>query len=260
MKPKISATCGLLAFLALVAACGQTPYRTDSATRPSPSVPDASSNVALDYLRGISESTLSSAPDGSITDLLTNTKYEIQTGELQTLCDAVVVGDIIDVQPGVGFTSTEEDPNGTLTTFDDSQADWRTVHLRVKVSEVLSGKLEASEVTVGLGLGADFRRTRQDLLDLPTTVFFLFHSPVYAYDNSLYALWRDGTTMTLVDNDGMLSMPGMDQALAAEKLRDVSTLDDLRAAAKEPDKVIKAHLDEHGRIELLSAWLQRTGG
>lgn len=64
---------------------------------------------------------------------------------------------------------------------------------------MLSGKLEASEVTVGLGLGADFER-------------------------------------------------------------DVSTLDDLRAAAKEPDKVIKGHLDEHGRVEFLSAWLQRTGG
>jgi hypothetical protein len=66
--------------------------------------------------------------------------------------------------------------------------------------------------------------------------------------------------LTLVADDGTLSLPCMDPALAAEKLRDVSTLDDLRAAAKEPDKVIRAHLDEHGRIELLSAWLQRTGG
>ena len=70
--------------------------------------------------------------------------------------------------------------------------------------------------------------------------------------------WRSGTDYAADPRD--VSMPGADPALAAEKWRDVSTLDDLRAAAKEPDKVIKAHLDEHGRIELLSAWLQRTGG
>lgn len=181
-----------------------------------------------------------------ITDLLPNVEYTSSKGQ-RPIADAVVVGKIVDVQPGVGFDQDElaDESRIVQTKFEDPLADYVTAHLVVDVFDRLGpGKSVSDRITVGLAMNsaADLERIRPDLLSMQSSVFFLVsNSPVFAYDPSLFAIVQDGEMLTEV-KDGQLSIPAKKAVNPEDEKKLLSKaprLDDLKAAGKRPKEIRK---------------------
>lgn len=216
---------------ALLASCG------------SANAPDIG---VIDALKARQHAAAGFTPYLDLTDLLDNTKFQTGSKAPVALTEAVVRGRITDVTKGQGFTIEGSDaPGGTLTDFDDANAQWRTFHATVKVAEVISGTAPDS-ITVGLAFGPDIgiESVRTDLTAMPEVVLFLQRSPVFGYDETIYAVVSDGALIAQVDDKGVLTLPVLEANESAPMLERSESLDTLRQAAREPQRVIQ--LDDTG--------------
>lgn len=156
---------------------------------------DAGNSVVGQLVRQASESGSRVRWYADVLELLDTTHFVINGVPAGPITDAVVVGNVTHVVPGLGFWMPGGDaPGGTPTTFDDPRSLWRTVHVHVTVDEVLSGDTgERGQIVVGFAFPgtADFDRIRDDFLSMPAVVLFLLRdSPVFDYDDTLYAVLR----------------------------------------------------------------------
>lgn len=210
-----------------------------------------------EYLYDVVRSRLDSvawvpAPYGSLDDLLGNVRYRTDSPAAAAATDLDVVGNVISVEQGRGYRAAKpgDDParvlgDGFEVGFEDPAALWRTLHLKIRVTEVLSGDgaRPGDLVTVGESINGpastDADRAVRGFEAVGRAVWFLESgSPVYAYDRSVYAVSRSGGLLAPVDGEGTISLPlagdvGLEQLLEA-----VPTLDELRAAATRPSRVV----------------------
>lgn len=163
-------------------------------------------------------------------------------GTVRPLTEAVVLGRVVAVEPGRGFWISGEDaPDGIETTFQDPRALWRTVHVHVDVQSVLSGSVPGDRIVVGFAFGPQtpLSRVRDGFEAFGDVLFFLNRSPVFAYDTSLYGVVQDGAVVGVVDGDGRIQLPAMEDDEAAQLLRGSSTVDQLRSAVRGPERVVQ---------------------
>ncbi len=209
------------------------------------------------YLYDVMHSRLDSvawlpAPYGSLEDLLGNVRYRTDSSATAPATDLVVVGNVISVEQGRGYRAVKpgDDParvlgDGFEVGFDDLAALWRTLHLKIRVTEVLTGDRARTGdiVTVGESINGsastDADRAVRGFEALGRTIWFLESgSPVYAYDRSIYAVLRSGGLLAPVSEEGTIKLPLAGDVGLEQPLEAVPTLDELRAAAARPSRVV----------------------
>lgn len=227
---------GLLVFAVVVLAGCAVPG--DPAAPPAPGDP----GVVIDELRGSRELRDAIQFHRDVSELLSNTTFQYADYPAAPMTAAVVVGRVVGVQRGAGFHVPGDDaPSGTLIDYDDPRVEWRTVHVEVAVSRIVSGAA-ADRVTVGFSFDPDlgFERLAGSFRGMGELLLFRSaDSPVYDYDPSVYAVVDDGTMLAYVDPEGRLGLPALRPEDAAVMLRRTPTLDALVAAADEPARLIR---------------------
>lgn len=179
-----------------------------------------------------------------VEQLLGNTLFQINGGPAQALTDAVLVGEITSVAPGLGFAIDGADaPSGTPVDFDDPAALWRTVHVDVEIDEVLTGDLRVgSTITVGFAFGSmsSYEDVAEDLRAMPNVLLFVDgDSAMFDYDQNIFAVVEDGAMLGVVSGaDESITFPGL--STEAAKALDAAglTLAGLRQAASQQSRII----------------------
>lgn len=187
-----------------------------------------------------------------LTDLLPSVAYKRGAQEPQPVCELVVHGSIISVEPGVGFENFDALANGgdrpgsvpdtTEVPFDDAAADFRTVHTTIEMLDRLgnSPAPEARTVEVGIVIdkSTDFNSFRRGLQSVASYVFFLeANNPVFAYAHNIFSIAGNGSLLTVVGEQGRLSLPGLAHEDEEDFLRNASTLNQLKSSADRPVEV-----------------------
>jgi hypothetical protein len=178
-------------------------------------------------------------------EILPQVSYQIDDQAPVRLTDLVVVGSVRSATEGRGWRPAKDEarsPDGEVVGFEDPTAWSRTVHLQVRVDEVLSSTKPAPrEVEVGLAIGGSvdpdvvvrgLREMGQIVLPLTKS------SPVFAYDPDLYGIAEDGALLVRVLDSGRLELP-FEPDSSADLLRTAPTLDGLRAKAREPEHQLR---------------------
>lgn len=152
----------------------------------------------------------------SWTDLLAMSR----TGKpLQDAVAATIVGEVAGVQEGRSFLwelDDEGEEKRVETTFGADNAMVSTYHLAVNVSAVIGTDIDTiqrgGKVTVGIAVDPDVSlgEVTKDFGDIKRAVFFLQQSPVFDYEDRLYAIVEDGALMAVPDKNGNLSFPLLD--------------------------------------------------
>lgn len=181
-------------------------------------------------------------PYDTLADLLPNVKYARPGEPGQPATANVVIGRVTSVAKGQGWKPTAEDGDGVRTSFDDPQAQAKTVHLMLDVLRPIGPRPnEPGQLRVGLAVNAttSFDALSVALRSFDRVVLFLFKgSAVFDYDPSLYAILEDGGLFATVDGEGRLALPFVDADRVPKLLRLTPTLADLVAMERAPDRTI----------------------
>jgi hypothetical protein len=189
-------------------------------------------------------------PYENLTGLLANTLYRAGDRPAAPVTVAVVTGRFLDLEPGRAFAVEGDAPDGTEVAFESAAAQWRTMHARLRVDEVISGDVPGMEITVGLVFWpkSTLDPIRQDLLDLGPVVVFLDRSAVFGYDPTVFGVVLDGGLVAPIDATGGLSLPALEPVEAERLLRGSTSVASLKAQARMPPTVID--LDATGTEKL----------
>lgn len=188
-----------------------------------------------------------------LSDRLIDYLPNVHTDQAPTepVLDTVVVGEVVKAEAGTAFLVPEGDfPEGapndgqTEVPFDSEEADWRTIHATVKVSQSLgSEEAEGGEVEIGFVVDPDVDAAlyMEGLRNLGPAVFFAdTENPAFDYDEDVRGIAGGaGSMIATIDSDGLLALPLMREASAADFLADSPTLDALLEEARSPDRTIR---------------------
>lgn len=211
--------------LALLAACGATTLQ-------------ARSGLTQDeVLQRVSRVYTSHCGPGPLTleQRLPNTTI-VSFGQEFSASDVAVRGDVISVEKGFGFRTPPVDaPADLMTSFDDRRSTWKTIHLTVRVTQVLAGEA-SDEIRVGLTIEGDTSMSEaQELLAVDDAVFLLNHRhPFYDYDASL--LGSNPDVIATIDSDGRLALPVLADADEQRLLAGTPDLPSLVEAGGRPQR------------------------
>lgn len=148
-------------------------------------------------------------------------RYRINGRAPSSVADAYVVGDIVDVQPGRShrwtFEGEDEVERRHELAFNAEDAQASTVHLVVRIVRsivgpdvsdgVWRGFGAGKDVTLGLAMGAqvDVPALRESLVGQPVAALLYGSSPVFDYDENLWAILQDGGLLGHVGDDGTVT-------------------------------------------------------
>lgn len=165
--------------------------------------------------------------------------YADTDDEPHPLTPLVVVGRVVDVEAGMAWGAMGD---GNQLPFDDPRAFWKSVHAVVVVDEVLGDVDDESpeQVLIIFALNGDesLEAARGELISDQQLML-----PLYKWAGTDYnpALWAVGPgnehLVAEVGVDGYLRLPCVPSRTADRLLRDVPTLESLRAVAARPAKV-----------------------
>lgn len=166
----------------------------------------------------------------TLAELLPNVSFRVDGRPPTPEADAVVVGRVAGVEPGV------------------RRGDARTFHLTVAVERRIGSTVATG--TVGVGLAADAAvdpaRLEWGLRAVGRLVLFLdASSPVFAYDPGRYGVVGNGGMLATVDAAGRLGLPLKRPDEQAALLAGAATLDELERAVAATPRVID--VDHAGR-------------
>lgn len=151
------------------------------------------------------------------------------------------------VEPADGYVNLPESFHGedretdvARVAYDDPEADFRTVHLVVKVVEEIgdSDQIAPTELRVGAAhrRPIDLAGLTRGLQAADSFVFFLYDGS-QVFDAGVWAVAANANLLTQVDVEGNLSLPGLDAKVAEGVLRKAGTLGQLKEFAARPDQV-----------------------
>lgn len=200
----------------------------------------------IDAQRARSEGAAKTAPFyRDLVEALPNVHYRGNGRPPTPVSDAVVVGAVVDVEEGYSFghQGGGEVDEQARRDFDDDDALWKTVHLVVRVHEMLAARDVSISDSVRVGYTVYGDESADEIAAgfkaLGTIVLFLHRgSAVYRYDQSLFAVLDDGALIAPVDDSGKLSLPFVDPAEDEVLLASASTLEVLRERARDEVRVI----------------------
>jgi len=183
----------------------------------------------------------------TLEERLPNTTFVPSYGEEFSFSDVAVRGDITAVEEGVGFYTPPYDAPGDLQTdFDDRRSTWKTLHLTVRVAEVLAGEAPG-EVRVGFKVDADMSiEEARDLRVVDDAVFLLSRDHVFFdYDPAL--LGSNADAIATIAADGELAPPVLGSADDQEwALAATPDFPSLAEAAARPQRRIERDLQGCG--------------
>lgn len=174
----------------------------------------------------------------SLRDVLPNTRFRVRGSKepARPLTPLVVVGEVVGVAPGPGWTES-----GDRVGFDDDAALWKQVHATVAVEEVIgSAGWTADTVTVAFPLHPSEPLEEAGRVLAGTGRMVL---PLRREDGARDAadVWSVGPAAAVllaqVGPEGRLALPCVPPRRATRLLIDVPTLADLRQAATAPVRV-----------------------
>lgn len=175
----------------------------------------------------------------TLRERLPNITYVPSSGPEFSFSDVVVRGDVTAVEKGAGFYTPPHDaPSDTRTDFDDRRSTWKTVHLTVRVVEVLAGEAPA-EISVGFKIEPDTSvEEARALVAVDDAVFLLSRDHVFFdYDPGL--LGSNPDTIVTVAPDGHLAIPALDGTDEQRTLGDTPDVPSLAAAAAQPARRVE---------------------
>lgn len=154
-------------------------------------------------------------------------------GERQN--DAIVIGEVVDVEPGQSFrwTLTDDGEDRTILPFGDPAAESTSFHLSVEVSEVvvagLGTDIEPGRIRIEVTHSADkLESVEDDYQSIGEVVFFLSQgSPVYDYAQDVWSIDYNQALIGRLGNNGEIDFPVVDYYSRPDSL----TLDDLKGWA-----------------------------
>jgi hypothetical protein len=145
--------------------------------------------------------------------------------------------EVVEVMAGKAYNDVlTDDPHAEEAPFDDGAADWRTLHVRVRVLEVFGGdETPNSEVTLGLAFGGDLsiELVSGGLLSMEEIVVFTApDGDVFSYDRTVQAVLNDGAFLSPVDG-GTVPFPVLTaNGYPSELIDAIDSLTELRAASE----------------------------
>lgn len=204
-------------------------------------------NLFFGGLNASQEAATAFYPEQTLADYLPNQTITFKNSAAPPPEHAVVVGEIVGVDPGRGYYQGDgslgaDADKATVTDFDDPRAQWKIAEVRIKVAKAY-GVEPTDEITVAAFLtGVEFDKQFDDIEPLGDVVVVLDPSRGYEWDPQLKYVARGGALFGDVDQSGGIQFP----ALAAEsdgfvgKLTSVAALD---AEAKKVKPAIEVVID-----------------
>jgi hypothetical protein len=203
--------------------------------------PDAiEQNAAIQHLRARSEGASRVRWFDTLADLLPNVTWRADAPALAPQVEAVVVGRIEQTTYGRAFTSGE--PQSVEVAWDDAAADWRTLHLRVRVEEAIGSEPDVgTAVDVGLAIGTQDPDAVLHALEQLGRVLLPLMGPgaVFDYDHDRFSIAMDGELLGTVSDSGAISLPVLDPEEERRFLAGTPTVAQLQLAAAGPEREIR---------------------
>jgi hypothetical protein len=174
----------------------------------------------------------------TLDEALPNVVYQHTNGRQARASDLAVVGTIVSVDKGRGFTVGGDDASsGTPSDFDTKGARWWSLHMTVNVEKVIGSSDAPKQVRVALSSPPpeDFPKMAEGLRSLGKVVMLLrAGSPLVDYDPSLYVVAEDGALWATVADDGSLTLPFVSEVRNQRMLRATPRLSDLERQGAAP--------------------------
>lgn len=203
-------------------------------------------------------------PFVTLEDLLPNHLYvamEANT-EAQPITHAIVVGEVVDVNPGFGFPMmVPDDGQDHRLDFGAPEAAWSSATADIAVKEEIAtedGARLPNNIRIGVRVlpvsGSegdwkyDFDSYKESLLSSGEALFVLEETPsAFSYDPELFGLFMNGEWWCSVRGD-QLRFPAVEENVAEARLKEVDTLSELRASAQQSQSVTEV-------TQLEASWL-----
>ena len=176
-----------------------------------------------------------------ITYLLPNTLIRWGRSRVaRPMTQLVVVGRVVDVVEGPAWTATEQDDSVEVA-FDDPKAMWKEVHATIGVDEVIAATVPADQVVVRFIIDGDqpFQPARAQLLDTGPMLLPLRRDIGPDGSTAWTANMHQADLLADVDARGRMHMPCVGKRIGRQLLRNAATLDELRAAAAQPERIVR---------------------
>lgn len=166
-----------------------------------------------------------------------NGRVAVSTGS------GIVVGEITDAREAAAYKiaddeAGEELPAGTPVPVGSDDADWRDIDVTMNVTRAWSQEVEEGStihLTIPLSDPSKTDEFLQGLTSMGRVIAVLDTGPV----NGAYKLVRGGATLGLVNDQGALSFPAMDEQYQAEWVGDSGTISALDSANRSEPRVIQ---------------------
>lgn len=213
-----------------------------SAWAAQPGHKHSDSDYLFAHLQARSESHDAVWLESSFADLLPSRQFSVNGGPAAARNSGIVVGRVIDVRAGRGFSHKDDAPKGTVVDFDSEEALWRTVEVSVAVEEAWGRIAGQERVTfaVIIDRGADAGAAVNGLRSLDRVIVSLDRQGRYGYSPALYSISHSGDLFGTVDARGNIKMRAM--AHDAGFMKGIDTLAELRAEAAKAPRVIKVDI------------------
>lgn len=202
-----------------------------------------SADLSVNLLSAQSESVSHVSAADELADYLPNRLFDVGGREPAPLAAGLVIGEVTNAQVVTAgqvapLTKDGDAPYDKIVDADARGADWRHIAVTVTVSEGWGPAAASPEVTFILNIGGsvDDESFIESVKSWGVIVVAVSQSPD---GTSTYRTPAGGTAIAFVDAHGSLSMPIMDTTASQGFLGTTSTVDGLRAAAREKESVEK---------------------
>ena len=173
-------------------------------------------------------------------EAMPNINYVIDGSVETKASDLYIRGTVIAVDPGKSFRWELDDSGENEQRFEiDYNAEGAmvsTVHLTVRPNRIITGDHTSSpsgDVVIALALNSplDVPAVKKEFIDYGTIAAVLLDdSPVFDYQDNLWAILEDGALFAVVNDEGILNFPAIDAADRSRLVPESITVSSLESA------------------------------
>lgn len=200
----------------------------------------AAEQYLVDHLKARRASVDGVYVEASFKDLLPDQKFSIDGSRAASLTQGLVVGEVVDVRPGRGYVVGGEDAaQGQEVAFAAPDAQWKTVVLRIAVSQAWGEVGHPDEVSLAMVIDGrvDAESAMNGFLELGRVIVPVMEQNQCAYAQPAY-LARQGDLLGTVSNSGEIAFPALaDDGRAF--LGATDTLGEVASEIEQPQGVVE---------------------